>query len=155
MFVRFHWFPVKFRIDFKILLPTFNVIYGHAPGSLIDLIAIKEQQRFNHRSASGLILKYPSLKLKKTLEDRAFSSAARNLWNNLPLITSVLRTILNSLNFLLKRIFLDQLLVYNVFNLLCNIFRVFLALFTFSLSYYAHLSLYFLLTFTASVLTRF
>ena len=107
MFVRFHWFPVKFRIDFKILLPTFNVFYGHAPGSLIDLIAIKEQSRFNLRSASGLILKYPSLKQKKTLEDRAFSSAAPNLSNNLPLITSVLRTILNFLNFLLKRIFLD------------------------------------------------
>ncbi|CAH3117191.1 unnamed protein product [Porites lobata] len=32
---------------------------------------------------SGLI--YPSLKLKKTLGNRAFSSAAPNLWNNLPL----------------------------------------------------------------------
>ena len=31
------------------------------------------------------MLKYPSPKLKKTLGDRAFSSAAPNLWNNLPL----------------------------------------------------------------------
>ena len=84
MFVRFHWFPVKFCIDFKILLPTFNVIYGHAPGSLIDLIAIKEQPCYL-RSASGFILKYPSLKPKKTLRDRASSTAAPNLWNNLPL----------------------------------------------------------------------
>ena len=60
-------------------------IYGHAPGSLIDLIAIKEQPRYNLRSASGLILKYPSLKPKKTLRDRASSTAAPNLWNNLPL----------------------------------------------------------------------
>ena len=60
-------------------------MYVHAPGYLIDLIAIKEQLRYNFRSASGLILKYPSLKLKKTLRDRAFSSAAPNLWNNLPL----------------------------------------------------------------------
>ena len=69
-----HWLPVKFRIDFKIhvLLLTFKAIYGHAPGYLIDLIAIKEQPRYNLRSASGLILKYPSLKLKKTLGDRAF-----------------------------------------------------------------------------------
>ena len=43
------------------------------------------QQRYHLRSASGLILKYPSLKLKKTLGDRAFSSAAANLWNSLPL----------------------------------------------------------------------
>ena len=37
------------------------------------------------RSASGLTLNYPSVKLKKTLEDRAFSSAAPTLWNSLPL----------------------------------------------------------------------
>ena len=84
-----HWLPVKFRIDFKILLFTFKAIYGHAPGYLIDLIAIKEQPRYNLRSASGHILKYPSfppsLKLKKTLGGRSFSSAAPNLWNNLPL----------------------------------------------------------------------
>ena len=80
-----HWLPVKFRIDFKILPFTFKVIYRHVPGYLIDLIAIKEQPRYNLRSASDLILKYPSLKLKKTLGDRAFSSATPNLWNNLPL----------------------------------------------------------------------
>ena len=45
----------------------------------------KEQPRYNLRSANCLVLKYPSLKLKKTLGDRAFSSAAPNLWNNLPL----------------------------------------------------------------------
>ena len=32
-----------------------------------------------------IAVKYPSLKLKKTLGDRAFSSGAPNLWNNLPL----------------------------------------------------------------------
>ena len=74
-----HWLPVKFRIDFKILLLTFKVVYGHAPGYLTDLIAIKEQPAYYLRSASGLILKYPSLKLKETLGDRAFSSAAPNL----------------------------------------------------------------------------
>ena len=62
-----HWLPVKFRIDFKILLLTFKAIYGHARGYLIDLIAIKEQPRDNFRSASGLILKYSGLKLKMTL----------------------------------------------------------------------------------------
>ena len=52
-----HWLPVKFRIDFKILLFTFKAIYGHAPGYLIDLIAIKEQPRCNIHSASGSYLK--------------------------------------------------------------------------------------------------
>ena len=34
-------------------------LYGHAPGYLIDLIAIKEQLRYNLHSVSGHILKYP------------------------------------------------------------------------------------------------
>ena len=45
--------------------------------------AIKEQLSYHLRSASGLTLKYPILKLKKTLGDRAFSSMAPNLWNSL------------------------------------------------------------------------
>ena len=70
---------------------------------------------------------------------------------------SVLRTILNVLSLYLKRIFLDQVLTCDVFNLLCNIFSVFifiyfLALSTFSLNYYARFSLCFLLSFT--VLSR-
>ena len=47
MIVTFIWLPVKFRIGFKILLLTFEAIYGHAPGnSMIDLIAIKEQRSY-------------------------------------------------------------------------------------------------------------
>ena len=75
------WFLACFRN----ILRTYKAIYGHAPGYLTDLIAIKEQLRYCLHSASGLILKYPSLKLKKTLGDRVFSSAAPNLWNSLPL----------------------------------------------------------------------
>ena len=60
-----------------------KAIYCHGPGYLIDLIAIKEQPRYNLRSASGLI--FLVLKLKKILGDRVFSSAAPNLRNNLPL----------------------------------------------------------------------
>ena len=74
-----HWLPVKFRIDFKILLLTFKAVYGHAPGYLTDLIVIKEQPPYYLRSANGLILKYPSLKLKETLGNHTFSSAAPNL----------------------------------------------------------------------------
>ena len=59
---RFMFMTSILRIDFKILLLTLKAIYGHAPGYLTDLIAIKEQLRYHLRSASGLILKYPSLK---------------------------------------------------------------------------------------------
>ena len=51
-----HWLPVKFRIDFKILVMRLVTW-------LIWLI--KEQPRYNLSSAGGIILKYPSLKLKR------------------------------------------------------------------------------------------
>ena len=117
-----HWLPVKFRIDFKILLLTFKVIYGHAPGYSIDLIATKEQPCDNFRSASGLRLKYPGLKLKKTLGDRAFSSATPNLWNNLPLDIRLVDTFERFTSLLITHPFRLAF----VFNLLYNIFSVFI-----------------------------
>ena len=60
------------------LLPIFVLIlkyffFGHASGYLIAL------------TNQLAVLKCHSLKLKRTLADRAFSSAAPNLGNNLPL----------------------------------------------------------------------
>ena len=101
---------IGFLSNFVLILKYFFLllklyIYGHARGYLIHLIAIKEQPRYL-RSASGLFLKHPSLKLKKTLGDRASSSAAPNLWNNLPLHPSW-GQFLKVLNLYLKSIFLD------------------------------------------------
>lgn len=50
-----HWLPAKFRINFKMLLLTFKAtcIYGHAPGCLSDLIAIKEQPCYSLCSVKG------------------------------------------------------------------------------------------------------
>ena len=101
---------IGFLSNFVLILKYFFLllklyIYGHARGYLIHLIAIKEQPRYL-RSASGLFLKYPSLKLKKTLGDRASSSAAPNLWNNLPLHPSW-GQFMKVLNLYLKSIFLD------------------------------------------------
>ena len=36
-----HWLPIKFRIDFKILLITYKAIHGLAPDYLTELISIK------------------------------------------------------------------------------------------------------------------
>ena len=98
------------------------------PGYLIDLIAIKEQPRYNLLSASGLVLSYlilSSLNLKKTLGNGAFSSAAADLWKNLPL-HSRLEDNFERLDLYLKRIFLDWLLICNVLTYyVSNIFSVF------------------------------
>ena len=61
--------------------------------------------------------------------------------------SSVLRTIFESFKSLLKKyLFRLAFDICNVFNLLCNIFSVYLyfilGLFTFSLDYYAHFNIY-------------
>ncbi|KAL9972596.1 hypothetical protein ACROYT_G018932 [Oculina patagonica] len=35
-----HWLPVRFRIDFKILLITFKILHGVAPSYLKDLVSL-------------------------------------------------------------------------------------------------------------------
>ena len=105
-----HWLPVKFRIDLKILLLTFKAIYGHAPDHLIDLITIKE-----FRAIISVQL-------------------AVVLFHLLPLIygticpfTSFLRTTyFERLKSLLKKHLFRLAFGCNVFNLLSNIFSVFI-----------------------------
>ena len=46
-----HWLPISYRIKFKILLLTFNCLYGQAPNYLIGLITIKKQSRYSVRSS--------------------------------------------------------------------------------------------------------
>ena len=82
--IHLHWLPVKFRIDFKILLITFKIIHGLAPEYLHELICVKAPSRYHLRSNDQLLLSQPKFKSLKTLGDRAFISAAPNLWNSLP-----------------------------------------------------------------------
>ena len=84
MHLHCHWLPVKFRIDFKILLITFKVIHGLAPEYLDELSSVKGPSRYHLRSNDQLLLSHPKFKSLKTLGDRAFISAAPNLWNSLP-----------------------------------------------------------------------
>lgn len=77
-----HWLPVHYRIDFKILLLTFKCLNGLAPLYLTELLHAHIPARAL-RSANILLLDVPRSRLK-TRGDRAFSVAAPNLWNNLP-----------------------------------------------------------------------
>ena len=83
-----HWLPVKFRIDFKILIITFKAIHGQAPDYICNLIKVRNFSTYGLRSNSELLLAPPSTKTKKTLGDRAFIAAAPSLWNKL---TSAIR----------------------------------------------------------------
>ena len=79
-----HWLPIKFRIDFKILLITYKAIHGLAPDYLTELISIKTPTRYNLRTSNELLLQRPIIKTKVTLGDRSFQLAAPFLWNGLP-----------------------------------------------------------------------
>ena len=80
-----HWLPVKFRIDFKILLLTYKTINGLAPFYLQELINLKEACKYKFRSdCDGLLLNPVKFKTLTTLGDRSFAAAAPQLWNSLP-----------------------------------------------------------------------
>ena len=78
-----HWLPVKFRIDFKILLFVYKALHNLAPPYLANLIQPPDSTR-QLRSANLMLLKVPWANLRQK-GDRAFSVAAPTLWNTLPM----------------------------------------------------------------------
>ena len=51
-----HWSPIKYRIEFQIVLLTFKCLYGLAPQYLVDLIAVAGQSTYNLMSRSATLL---------------------------------------------------------------------------------------------------
>ena len=82
---KLYWLPLKFRIDFKILLITYKSIHGLAPEYLSELIKLKTSGRYHLRSCDKLLLDCPRIKTRVTLGDRSFAIAAPTLWNSLPM----------------------------------------------------------------------
>ena len=78
-----HWFPVRFRIDLKVLLFVFKALNEQAPSYISDLLTPYSTARSLRSSNLGL-LAVPRPKLKSR-GDRAFAVAAPRLWNSLPL----------------------------------------------------------------------
>ena len=77
-----HWLPVRFRIDFKILLLVFKCLNGLAPSYLSDLLLPYRPSRTLRSSGSGL-LSLPKARTK-TQGEAAFSYFGPRLWNSLP-----------------------------------------------------------------------
>ena len=84
-FIRLHWLPIKFRINFKIAMLCFECIHGHAPNYLNGMVAIKKTSTYNLHSNTSIQLEDHSWWSKKTLGDRqAFSNESSKIWNSLP-----------------------------------------------------------------------
>ena len=62
---KLHWFPVRYRINFKIF--TFKVIHGLAPKYLSELLTRKNKCNYNLRSTSEILLQQPRIKTLRTL----------------------------------------------------------------------------------------
>ena len=84
-----HWLPIKFRIEFKITILTFQAI----PKYLCELVRIKEQSNYHLQSSEEIILVQPPEKSLTRLGDRAFRFARPRLWNRLPRDLGLLNSI--------------------------------------------------------------
>lgn len=93
------WLPVKFRIEYKLLLFVFKSLNGLAPKYLETIVNRYSSVR-PLRSSDQLLLVVPRSKLKLR-GDRAFSVAGPRLWNSLPLSIRSAQTI-SSFKSLLK-----------------------------------------------------
>lgn len=58
-----HWLPVRFKIDFKILLNTFKAFMGLAPSYIVDVL-IQYDPTHSRRSSDGTLLVIPKSRLK-------------------------------------------------------------------------------------------
>ena len=79
-----YWLPLKYRIHFKLLLPTFKAINFLAPFYICDLVTLKKPSNYNLSSSNSLVLDPPKMQSLATLGDRSFSVVAAKLCNKLP-----------------------------------------------------------------------
>ncbi len=80
-----HWLPVKYRIDFKILLFVYKCMNDLAPSYLIELVKPYHQERYSTRRNSQHCLNKPPLFNLKSYGERSFTFSAPTEWNKLPL----------------------------------------------------------------------
>ena len=79
-----HWLPVKYRIDFKILLLVYKCLNDLAPSYLMELIKPYHQDHYSTRRNEQFCLHKPPLFRLKSYGERSFTYAAPTEWNKLP-----------------------------------------------------------------------
>ncbi len=82
--IQLHWLPVKFRINFKILLLTFKPLHNKAPEYICNVITVYESPCNLRSLAHDNLLLVESKTRLVSYSDRAFCKAAPKLWNRLP-----------------------------------------------------------------------
>ena len=84
---RAHILPIEQRIQFKICLLSYKVVYGIAPQYLSELLEVDSQSAFSKtRLKSDDNLRLKTTRPSKTrVGDRRFTNCAPDIWNSLPL----------------------------------------------------------------------
>ena len=77
-----HWLPVRFRIDFKVLLLVFKCLNGLGPSYLSDLL-LPYRPSWTLRSSGTGLLSVPNVRTK-TFGEASFHCYGPRLWNSLP-----------------------------------------------------------------------
>lgn len=76
-----HWLPIQYRIQYKILVTTFNALHGNSPNYISHLLEPYNPTR-SLRSRSRTLLQ--ECKVNNSYGSRAFSSCGPKLFNMLP-----------------------------------------------------------------------
>lgn len=77
-----HWLPVRFRVEFKVLMFVFKAINGLAPTYLSEMVTVYQPAR-TLRSSQNTFLIIPKFRYKK-FGSRSFAIQGPTLWNALP-----------------------------------------------------------------------
>ena len=78
-----HLLPIKYCIEYKLLLITYKALNGQAPSYISGMIEKYKPSR-SLRSESSLQLKHPPGLLKRSYGKRSFQRTVPLLWNALP-----------------------------------------------------------------------
>ena len=127
-FIRLHWLPIKFRINFKIAMLCFKCIHGQAPNYLKSMVAIKKTSTYNLRSSTSIQLEDHSRRSKKRLAMKPFpmhpprfGTVSRNHQRHSKISTPLRHCL--KLNILEKRLIYNFFLVFHIvyiFALYCK-----------------------------------
>ena len=79
-----HWLPIKYRIDFKLMLIVHKCLKGETQTYLSDLTQYNYRRGGLRNNTDARKLLVPYVK-NKTFASRAFSVYAPRMWNNLPI----------------------------------------------------------------------
>ena len=111
-FIRLHWLPIKFRINFKITMLCFKCIHRHAPNYLKSMVAIKKTSTYNLRSSTSWKTIHDDRKKRLAIEPfpmhpPRFGTISRNHYSHSKILTP--------LSHCLRLTILDKRLMYNFF----------------------------------------